>query len=49
MLLFVDYMINVFKNYSIKRTRAKIHSSPLCDRQSLICHVNRGMTFSTYK
>ena len=24
MLLFVDYMINVFKNYSIKRTRAKI-------------------------
>ena len=21
----------------------------LCDRQSLICHVNRGMTFSAYK
>ena len=20
-----------------------------CDRQSLICHVNRGMAFSTYK
>lgn len=24
MLLFVDYMIKVFNNYSIKRTRAKI-------------------------
>ncbi len=36
MLLFVDYMINVFKNYSIKRTRAKIHSSPFPISQYLL-------------
>lgn len=36
MFLFVDYMITVFKNYSIKRTRDKIHSSPFLISQYLL-------------
>ena len=36
MLLFVDYMINVFKKYNIKRTRTKIHSSPFLISQYLL-------------